>query len=115
MSIDIDELVNNLKDKAKDILKVDVSYVRGFSQDQLIAIAQQAQFVAIGIKSGQITKETQQFFLDSLDDMLLKFANTLRGLMMVTIEKLWNALVQVLWDAISKAASLEYKIPNITI
>mgnify|MGYP003366927576 CR=1 len=47
--------------------------------------------------------------------MLLKFANTLRGLMMVTIEKLWNALVQVLWDAISKAVSLEYKIPNITI
>ena len=56
--------------------------------------------VAQGIASGQITEETRDFFLDSLEEMTRNFTNTLRGLMMVTIEKVWNAVIGVLWKAI---------------
>ena len=43
--------------------------------------------------------------------MTLSFVKTLRGLLMVTIEKVWNAIVGVLWDAISKAANIVLPVP----
>lgn len=109
--IEIEKLVADMKNAASGILKADVSTFRGFSERQLEAIAQQANFVAIGIATGQITKETEQFFLDSLEDMTLSFVKTLRGLLLVTIEKVWNAIVGVLWDAISKAANIVLPVP----
>lgn len=98
--INIDQLVNDMKAAATDVLNKDVSTLRGFSERQLKAIAQQTALVAQGIASGQITDETKDFFLDSLEDMARNFANTLRGLMMVTVEKVWNAVVGVIWKAI---------------
>jgi hypothetical protein len=110
-SIDISQLVSDLKTAASSILNADVSTFRGFSERQLKAIAQQAAFVATGIATKQISKETEQFFLDSLEDMALSFVKTLRGLLMVTIEKVWNAIVGVLWNEISKAANIILPIP----
>lgn len=110
-SIDINQLVSDRKSAASAVLKADVTTFRGFSERQLKAIAQQADLVAIGIATGQITEETEQFFLDSLEDMALSFAKTLRGLLMVTIEKVWNAIVGVLWNAISKAANVMLPVP----
>jgi hypothetical protein len=50
--------------------------------------------------------------LDSLEDMALNFAKTLRGLLMVTIEKVWNAIVGVLWGAISTATGIDLAAPS---
>ena len=112
-AIDIDQLISDMKAAASGILNTDVSTFRGFSERQLKAIAQQAALVATGIATKQITEETEQFFLDSLEDMALSFAKTLRGLNMVTIEKVWNAVVGVLWNAISKAANVVLPVPMI--
>lgn len=109
--IDLGKLVTDMKNAASGVLKADVSTFRGFSERQLEAIAQQAEFVAAGIATGQITKETEQFFLDGLEDMTLSFVKTLRGLLMVTIEKVWNAIIGVLWEAISKAANIALPVP----
>jgi hypothetical protein len=111
MAIDLDQLVADMQTAASQTLKTDVSTLRGFSERQLKAIAQQTQLVASGIASGQITEETREFFLDSLEDMALSFARTLRGLILVTIEKVWNAVVNVLWTAISKATGLSLSAP----
>jgi hypothetical protein len=111
MDIDLEQLVLNMRDAASSILNVDVSTLRGFSGKQLEAIAQQAELVATGIITHQITEETEQFFLDSLEDMALNFVKTLRGLLTVTIEKVWNAIVGVLWSAISQAAGVVLPIP----
>lgn len=110
-AINLDQLVSDMKTAASGILNADVSTFRGFSERQLRAIAQQAALVAMGITAKQITEETEQFFLDSLEDMALSFAKTLRGLLMVTIEKVWNAVVGVLWNAISKAANVVLPVP----
>lgn len=104
--IEIPTLINNLKEAATQILQKDVATLRGFSERQIKAIAQQAKFVSLGIASGEITDETQDFFLDSLEDMALNFAKTLRGLLMVTIEKVWNAIVGIIWKAIEGATGL---------
>jgi hypothetical protein len=41
------------------------------------------------------------------------FAKTLRGLLMVTIEKVWNAIVGVIWKAIETATGIALPIPDI--
>jgi hypothetical protein len=104
--IDLNELVEEMKAAATSVLDKDVTTLRGFSERQIKAIAQQTQLVATGIASGQITEETREFFLNSLEDMALNFAKTLRGLLMVTIEKVWNAVVGVIWKAIDAATGI---------
>ena len=101
--IDISKLINDMTAAASEVLEKDVTTFRGFSERQVKAIAQQTKLVAAGIASGQITEETREFFLDSLEDMALNFAKTLRGLVMVTVEKVWNAVVGVIWKAIAAA------------
>jgi len=110
-AIDLDQLVNDMKAAATSVLNKDVTVMRGFSERQIKAIAQQTQLVASGIASKQITEETREFFLDSLEDMALNFAKTLRGLLMVTIEKVWNAVVGVIWKAIEGATGMALPTP----
>lgn len=112
MNIDVNQLITDMKVAASTILKADVSTFRGFSERQLQAIAKQTEFVARGIASGEITSETKDFFFDSLEDMALNFAKTLRGLVLVTVEKVWNALVGVIWKVISTATGLTLVAPT---
>jgi len=104
--IDTVQLAEDIKLAASQILEKDVTTIRGFSDRQITAIAQQTELVTFGISTGQITEETREFFLDSIEDMVLNFARTLRGLLMVTIEKVWNAVVSVIWQAIDAATGL---------
>jgi hypothetical protein len=113
MSIDVTQLVNDIKNAASQVLNKDVSTLRGFSERQVKAIAQQTAFVEAGILTGGITDETKDFFLDSLEDMALNFVKTLRGLMMVTIEKVWNAVIGVIWKAIESATGIILPTPDI--
>lgn len=106
MNIAIDQLIADIKDVATQVLNADISTVRGFSERQVKAIAQQAAYVAAGIACGEITEETRDFFLDSIEDMADNFVKTLRGLASVTIEKIWNGVIGVIWKAISGATGL---------
>jgi hypothetical protein len=112
MSIDVDEVVADIKTAVTGILQTDVTQIRGFAERQVMALAQQTAFVEVGITTGQITDETRDFFLDSLEDMARNFANTLRGLTLITIEKVWNAVVGVLWRALEAATNLVLPLPG---
>ena len=111
-NIDINALIASMKDAASQVLGKDISTLRGFSDGQIKAIAQQARLVASGIASGEITEETREFFLDGLEDMALNFVKTLRGLLMVTIEKVWNAVVGVIWKTIESATGITLPTPE---
>jgi len=104
--IDISELMEDIKSAASEVLDKDVTMLRGFSERQIKAIAQQSALLAKGIAAGEITEETREFFLDSLEDMALNFAKTLRGLLMVTVEKVWNAVVGVIWKSIQAVTGI---------
>lgn len=110
MGIDVAKLAKEIEEAASEVLEKDVSSIRGFSARQVNAIAQQAAFVAAGIANGEITDATKDFFLDSIEDMVMNFARTLRGLVTVTIEKVWNAVVAVIWRAIEGATGLSLGI-----
>lgn len=113
MAINITQLGEDIKSAVSQVLNKDITTLRGFSERQVKAIAQQAAFVEAGILDGGITDETRDFFLDSLEDMALNFVKTLRGLMMVTIEKVWNAVIGVIWKAIESATGIVLPTPDI--
>lgn len=102
MDIDIQQLISDIKDAASAILKKDVSAIRGFQERQVEALAKQAQMIVSGVIKGDIDDDLRKFFIDNLEVMALNFVNTLKGLLLVTIEKVWNAVVNALLDAISK-------------
>lgn len=112
MSIDVIQLMENMKNAASQVINQDIAVLRGFSERQLKALAKQAELIAKGVVSKDIDDDLRDFFLDSLEDMALNFAKTLRGLLMVTIEKVWNAVVGVLWGAISTATGIDLAAPS---
>lgn len=108
--INVSELIHDIKQAASTILNKDVSTLRGFSERQVKALAKQGQIIAKGALSGEIEGDLLDYFLDSLEEMALNFVKTLKGLLMVTIEKVWNAIVKVIWEAINTATGLAIPI-----
>ena len=104
--INVAELMEDIKSAATEVLNKDVTTLRGFSERQIKAMAQQTALLAKGVASGEVTEDTREFFLDSLEDMALNFAKTLRGLLMVTIEKVLNAVVGVIWKSIEAVTGI---------
>src|SRR3954462_5507800 len=98
MTFDIDQLIADIKNTSTAILMKDVETVRGFSTRQLNGIAHQTALIASGIASGQITEVTRDFFLQQLVELAQNFVNTLVGLILATVERLWNAIVSVIWN-----------------
>ncbi|MBV8978824.1 MAG: hypothetical protein JO261_15700 [Alphaproteobacteria bacterium] len=101
--IDVNQLIANLKTVASGIIQQDVTTIEGYSERQLAAMAQQAKWIAAATLSGDLSTEMRDYFLQTLKDSAINFANTLKGLVVVTVEKVWNALVGALWTAISNA------------
>jgi hypothetical protein len=93
-------IITDIKDIASGILAKDISTVRGFSERQVEAIAKQTVLIQQGVENGDIDEDLREFFLDGLEAMARNFVNTLKGILMVTLEKLWNALVKFLYKAV---------------
>ena len=105
-SIDVDQLLANLKTVATGIIQQDVTTIEGYSERQLAAMAQQAKWIAAATLTGELSSDMRDFFLNTLKESAVNFANTLKGLVMITIEKVWNALVAALWTAIGNAIGI---------
>jgi hypothetical protein len=110
-AIDPAQLAADIQAAATAAIGKDVATLRGFSLQQVNAIAQQSVYVAGGIADGSIDDSTRSFFLDSLKDMVRSFINVLAGIIVVMAEEVWNAVVGVIWTAISKATGLVLAAP----
>ncbi len=100
MAESVATITTDIKDIASEVLQKDISTIRGFSERQVEAIAKQTVLIQKGVENGDIDEELREFFLDGLEAMALNFVNTLKGILMVTLEKLWNALVKFLYKAV---------------
>lgn len=100
MADEISSILTEIKSVTSEILNKDLSKVRGFSKRQLKAIANQTLLIKEGVLSGEIKGDLQKFFEDSLKDMVTNFVNTLKGITAVILEKVWNAIIGVLWKVI---------------
>jgi hypothetical protein len=112
MEVNINQLMNEITSTASGILNKDITVVNGFSDRQLKGLAAQTVLLAAGIASGQVDESSRDFFLDQLKESARNFVNTLVGLALVTIEKLWNAIVSVLWKTISAATGIQLPSVN---
>lgn len=101
--MELQEIIDGITGTAKGILGKDLSQMQGFSQRQLEAIAQQAVTIKNGVLAGEIGPDMIEFFFDGLKKMTQNFVDTLIGLALVTAEKLWNALVDKLWEIVNAA------------
>lgn len=110
-SIDIAGLITQIKTEASTILGSSITTAQGFSEQQLEAMATQAQVIAGGVATGQIRPALQSFFLDQLQASAQNFLRVLVGIALVTMEQLWNSLVGALWGALSKATGLNFTAP----
>jgi len=107
MELNIDQLIEDVKSTASEVITKDVTTLRGFSNRQLRGIATQSALVASGIATGQIREGLRDFFLDQIVELVRNFVNTLVGLALATIERLWNAIVNVIWGAISRVTNIQ--------
>ncbi len=109
--IDIGVLAGQIQTAASAVIGRDVTALEGFSAQQLSAIAQQAVIVSAGIADGSIAGDTRDFFLNSLQEMVRSFVNTLAGLIAVIVEETLNAIIGVIWAAIGKATGVALAVP----
>ncbi|WP_444902753.1 hypothetical protein ACJJIU_12060 [Microbulbifer sp. CnH-101-E] len=112
MSLDVTQLISDIKDAASTVIEHNITEIRGFSERQLSALALQAKLIAKAIAENEIGEDLRDYFLDSIEDMALNFARTLRGLLAVTIEKIWNAVVGVIWTALEACTGISLKIAS---
>ncbi len=102
MEENVAQIIREIKEVATTILEKDISTVKGFSERQVEALAKQTAIVQQGILNGDIDEDLEEFFVKGLEDMARNFVNTLKGILSVTIEKIWNAIVEVMLKAINK-------------
>lgn len=109
--IDVNQLLADIKTAVSGVVQKDVTTIQGYSERQLQAMAQQAKWIAAASLSGELSSDMRDFFLNTLKDTATNFANTLKGLVVITIEKVWNALVGALWGAINTAIGAALPLP----
>jgi len=100
MDKNLAQLIIEITEVASNVLEKDIATVRGFSERQVEAIAKQTVIIQKGIENGDIDEDLKQFFMDGLEAMVTNFVNTLKGILSVTIEKVWNAIVDILRSTI---------------
>jgi hypothetical protein len=109
----LNDLMKSISDATRNILGKDIETITGFAKSQEKKLAAFAIWIAEAEQAEEFKDdpELRDDFLQSLRDMTRDFVNTLRGLAMITIEKIWNAIVKVLWDALDKATGLTLPRP----
>lgn len=100
MDNDVLNIVTGIKEVSAGILMKDITIVKGFNQRQTEKLAQQTIRVKRGIASGNYSEKKKNYVLNELKLMTRNFVDTLIGIVTITIEKLLNALVRFLYEAV---------------
>ncbi|WP_423198277.1 MULTISPECIES: hypothetical protein [unclassified Cupriavidus] len=86
--------------------------IEGFSQRQVQSLARQSALVAGMLEANMFTNAERDFHLEGLKDMATSFVDTLAQLITITIQKVWNAVVKVIWNTINELAGTVLSIPK---
>lgn len=110
---DADELIAAMKAAVSGIAKKDFPALTDFAQRQMKALAEQAVWIGEATLQGEFTDKPglRDHFLKTLDQMTKNLAAVLTGLVALSVEKIWNALVGVIWNALDKATGLALPRP----
>lgn len=104
---DVNGTVNALVAAIQKRAKQGWSTISTMVTQQAKMMAQQAAWIAESSIVGALRSDPvlQHLFADQLADSVRNLASDVAALTILTIEKVWNAAVGVLWSAINKALS----------
>lgn len=105
----------NISSSVTAITSEDITTATGFAQNQLQSLAQQSALVAGMIEANAFTAAERDFYLDGLGQMARGFAETLVQMIVVEIEKLYNAIVTAIYDSINKVAGVALIVPHAAV
>ncbi|MBC8641292.1 hypothetical protein IAG25_31210 [Caballeronia sp. EK] len=97
----------------KNVTRKDLPAAAGFAQSQLQSLAQQSALVAGMIEANAFTAAEQIFYLDGLEQMAKGLAQTVIQVIEIEIEKLINAVVSAIYDAINSVAGVALVAPRV--
>jgi hypothetical protein len=108
-----EEIIGSIKATLEGIINEDLPVLTDFAQRQLKALADQTVWIAEATANGEFNSNPglRDHFLTTLADMTNNFAKVMAGLILLTIEKIWNSLVSLLWDTLDKATGLTLPRP----
>jgi hypothetical protein len=111
--IDIGQLVSDIVAGVKPIIEKDGASLSEFAQRQIKSMAEQAKILGERVIAGEFKDrdEMLKFHMDDLKRQAQNFANVIVGLQAVTIEKVWNTAVKILWGALDKAVGFPLPRP----
>lgn len=114
--IDLDELAAAIVGALKDAVQPGVNIATAFVKSQANALAMQAALITGARVSGQITEEQFKRFNKQLRALTENFVRTVAHLFLITLQKAWNAVVDVLWgrinDVLDSAGLPKLPIPS---
>jgi len=108
---DVQKLIADIGAAVNGVVQKDLTTYEAYIQRQTQGIAHQAEWIAESFVAGMIDVGTRDFFLKQLADTTAVFAKTVAGLALITIEKVWNAVVDVLWHSINTAIGAALPLP----
>jgi hypothetical protein len=103
-----DELLKNILGAASTSIGNDVSTIKTFSKQQAEDIAALTIDVYEMIDDGEFDDDPdeQTKYLRILSNLTHNLARTLEALGQIAVEKAWNAMVDVIWKTLEKAAGI---------
>jgi hypothetical protein len=109
----VDQLMKDMIGAVSGIANKDLSVVKGLWKSQVEKIAQQTVWFAEADKMRMFknNKPLRDHFLKGIDDVARLCAQTLQAIIVVTVEKIWNTLVDTVWTALGKAVGFALPRP----
>ena len=110
---DVGQIFGQIVNVTRDMVGQDVTTASSFARDQAQMIEQNAILFAQMEVAGEFIgdDERRNEYAKMIEDTALNFANTVRAMAVVEVEKLWNAVMSVVWDAIGTAAGSATPLP----
>ena len=108
-----DEIIAAVKATISGVIKKDFPAIGDFAEGQLRAIANQTVLIGQATVAGEFVgkDDLRDHFLNQLAKMAENFARVVAGLVLITIEKIWNAVIDLLWDTLDGAAGFALPRP----
>jgi len=108
-----DEIIAAVKATISGVINKDFPAIGAFAEGQLKAMAQQTVLIGEATAQGEFkgNDHLRDHFLNQLAKMAENFARVIAALVVIAIEKIWNALVDLLWDTLDGAAGFALPRP----
>lgn len=105
--IDVNATANALIKAVRSEAQNGWTLIENLVTSQSRMMAQQAAWIAQSSMKGDLKDDAvlRQLFLDQLADSVRQLGRDVAALTILTVEKVWNAAVNVLWGAVNQVLS----------